>query len=122
MYVSLGECARKRNLSVEGVESPNFKECRRVIIAVEVLLQRGPGAPEPPDEAVERLVSRGPDMGMEPEQGERERAVVLAKAVKTTAGNGLLAGGGLGSARSWIGTGTLFGAAYVATRLSVSNC
>ena len=29
------------------MESPNFKECRRVSIAVEALLQRGPGAPMP---------------------------------------------------------------------------
>ena len=28
VYDSLGECARKRNLSVQGVESPNVKECR----------------------------------------------------------------------------------------------
>ena len=27
VYSSLGECARKRNLSVQGVESPNVKEC-----------------------------------------------------------------------------------------------
>ena len=33
---------------------------------------RGTGAPEPPDEAVERLVSRGPEVDMEPEQEERE--------------------------------------------------
>ena len=52
-------------------------------IAVKALLQRGPSAPEPPDEAVERLISRGPDMGMEPEQEERERAATLAKAVET---------------------------------------
>ena len=58
MHDSLGECARKRNLSVQGLESLNFKKYRRVSIAVEALLQRGPGAPEPPDEAVERLVSR----------------------------------------------------------------
>ena len=56
-------------------------------------MQRSPGAPEPPDEAVEGLVSRGPDMGMEPEQEERERAVALAKAVETAATNGLSAGG-----------------------------
>ena len=94
VYGSLGECARKRNLSVQGVESPNFKEYRRVSIAVEALLQRGPDAPESPDEVVERLVSRGPDMGMEPEQEERERAVALAKAVETVAANGLSVGGG----------------------------
>ena len=28
VYDSLGECTRKRNLFVQGVESPNFKECR----------------------------------------------------------------------------------------------
>ena len=93
VYESLGECARNRNLSIQGVESANFKECRRVSIAFEALLQRGPGTPEPPDEAVERLVSRGPDMGMEPKQEEQERAVALAKAVKTAAANGLSAGG-----------------------------
>ena len=48
MYDSLGECARKRNIAVQGLESPNFKECRRVSIAVEALMQRGQGVPEPP--------------------------------------------------------------------------
>ena len=33
---------------------------------MEALLQGDPGAPEPPDEAFERLVSCGSDMGMEP--------------------------------------------------------
>ena len=80
VYDSLGDCARKRNLSVKGVESPNFQECRRVSIPVETLLPRGPGAPESPDEANERLVSRRPDTSMEPEQDERKRAVALAKA------------------------------------------
>ena len=36
--------------------------------AVETLLRRGPGVPEPPDEAIKRVASRGPDMGMKPEQ------------------------------------------------------
>ena len=53
VYGSLGECAHKRNFSVQGVESPNFRGCPRVSIAVEALLQHGPGAPEPPGEAVE---------------------------------------------------------------------
>ena len=44
VYGSLGECARKRNLSAQDVEPPNFKECRRVSIAVEALLQRDLGA------------------------------------------------------------------------------
>ena len=66
VYASHGEWARKRTLSVQGVESLNFKECRRVSIAVGAQLQRSPGAPEPSGEIVERLVPRGPDMGMEP--------------------------------------------------------
>ena len=70
VYDSLGECARKRNLPAQGVESPNFKECRRVGIAVETLLQRDPGALEPSGEAVERSVSRGPGMVLTPEQEE----------------------------------------------------
>ena len=78
-YDNLGECARKRNLSVQGVELPNFKGCRRVNIAVGLLLQRGPGAPEPPDEAVERLISGGPDMGMDPEQEKCKRTVALSQ-------------------------------------------
>ena len=121
VYDSLEECARKRNLSVQGVESPNFKGCRRASTAVEALLQRGPGAPESPDEAVERLVSRGSDMGMEPEQEKRERAIALAKAMETAVANGLSAGGEARLRETWIGTGTLFGAAFVMTRLLVSS-
>ena len=60
---------------------------------MDALLQHDPGALEPPDEAVERLVSRGPDMGMKPEEAEREHAVALAKGVKTAAVNGLSAEG-----------------------------
>ena len=40
VHDSGGECARKHNLSVQGVESPNFKESRRVSIAVEAPLYR----------------------------------------------------------------------------------
>ena len=91
MYDNLGKCARKRNPSVQGAESPNFKECRRVSIVVGALLQRGPGAIELPDEAVERLVSRGSVMGVEPKQEDRERAVALVKPVRTAAANGFSA-------------------------------
>ena len=52
VYGSFDECARKPYLSVQGVESSNFKECQRVSIAVEALLQRVPGALELPDETV----------------------------------------------------------------------
>ena len=90
---SLGEFSLHRNLSVQSVEWPSFKECRRVSIVVEALLQRGLGAPKPPDKAVERLVSLGPDMCMEPEQEKRVRAVALVKVVESAATNGLSAGG-----------------------------
>ena len=62
-------------------------------IAVEALLQHGPGAPEPADGTVERLVSRGADMDMKPEQEKHERPVALAKTVETAAANGLSFGG-----------------------------
>ena len=93
VYDSYGECSSKRSLFVQGVESPKFKKGRWVSIAVKALLQRGPGAPGPPDEAVERLVSRGPHKDVEPEQEEPECAVALAKAVETAMANGLSAGG-----------------------------
>ena len=48
-------------------------------IAVGALLQHALGGPEPPHEAVERLVSGGPHMGMDPEQEGRERAVRLGQ-------------------------------------------
>ena len=100
VYDSLGECVRERNLSVRGVESPNLIECRRVSIAVEALLQRGPGIPKASNEAVKRLVSRGSDMGIESEQEEHERTVSLAKVVETAAVNDFSVGGGRGYARS----------------------
>ena len=53
--------------SVQGVKWPTYKEYRRVSIGVKALLQCGPGAPEPSDEAIERLFSLGPDLGMESE-------------------------------------------------------
>ena len=56
-------------------------------------MQRGPGAPEPPDAAVERLVSCGPDISNEREHEGRKRAVDLAKAVETAPANSLSVGG-----------------------------
>ena len=126
VYDGLGECASKRNLSMQGVESPNFEEFRWMSIAVEALLHGSPGVSEPPDEAVERLASRGTDTGIEPEQEKRERAVALAKAVGTAVCKlrcrmFCWPGVGRGFKRSWTGNGTLFGAAFEATRLPVSS-
>ena len=85
---------------------------------MEALLQRGPSAPEPSDEAVGLLVSRVPVMGMELEQEERERAVALAIAVKNATANGLSAGGEVRLReilyRYWN--------AFVVTRQPVSSC
>ena len=47
--------------------------------------------PESPNKAVEQVASRGPDLGMEPEREEHERAVALTKAVQTAAANTLSA-------------------------------
>ena len=109
-------------LANTGLESPNFKECRRVSIAVEALQQRDPGAPEPPDEAVERLVSRGSDMSIEPGREEREHAVALAMQWRLQRRIVCRPRVRRGCARSWIGTGMRFGAAFVVIHLPVSSC
>ena len=60
---------------------------------MEFLLQCDPGSSEPPDEAIEQLVSREIDVVMEPEQEERERAVASVRAMETVAANCLSVGG-----------------------------
>ena len=52
---------------------------------------------------------------MEPDQEKRERAVALAEAVETAAANVFRPWVGQGCARSWIGTGMLFGATFKVT-------
>ena len=85
VYGSLGECVRKRDLSVRGVELPNFKEYRRVSIGMEALLR----CPQVHQSRRMRPSSdwflAGPDMSVEPEKEERERAIALTKAVEIAA-------------------------------------
>ncbi|CAN0021866.1 unnamed protein product, partial [Sphacelaria rigidula] len=59
-----------------GVENPNFLAARRVIVSIRSF-QSACEEEAPADEAVERLVDRGPDMFMDPaeERGARERAL-----------------------------------------------
>ena len=45
--------------------------------------------PKEPDEAVERLVERGPEMFMDPAEEESARKVALEESVTEAVGNGL---------------------------------
>ena len=108
MHGSFGECARKRKLSAQDVKSLNFKEYRRVSIAVEALLQHDPGASEPADEAVKRLVSRGSDINTE--QSKRSASAPSPESRQWRLRRQMVCRPGVrrGCARSWIGPGTFF--------------
>ena len=66
------------------MKSPGFRECRRVTLSVDALQYRQDPAEES-DPAVERLVSRGPDMIMSPTEEEAGRARALNDAVDRAA-------------------------------------
>eukprot|EP00903_Cladosiphon_okamuranus_P017345 g15980.t1 len=72
---------------VSGVESPTIAAARRVTLSVDAL--QPADAEEVPDEAVERLAARGPDMVMSPAQEERGRKEALDAAVASAASAGL---------------------------------
>eukprot|EP00903_Cladosiphon_okamuranus_P005945 g5874.t1 len=74
---------------VSGVETPNIAATRRVTLSVDAL--QPADAEEVPDEAVERLVARGPDMVMSPAQEEQGRKEALDAAVASAASAGLFA-------------------------------
>lgn len=57
-------------------------------LAVEALQDAG-ASEAPVDPSVERLVSRGPEMHMTPEEELVERRVALDRAVQATADNGM---------------------------------
>ncbi|CAM9382136.1 unnamed protein product [Sphacelaria rigidula] len=68
---------RQRAVPVQtGVENPSYLAARRVTVSIRSF-QRANEEEAPADEAVERLVDRGPDMFMDPaeERGARERAL-----------------------------------------------
>ena len=63
VYDSLGARARER-AGLAGVETGAYKRCRRVSLSVEALQHVNTRDEESADKAVERLASRGPDVGM----------------------------------------------------------
>ena len=60
---SLGARARERAAEV-GVDTAPYRQCRRVNVSVDALQQQTSLKPEESDEAVERLLARGPDIDM----------------------------------------------------------
>ena len=61
VYDSLGARARER-AALTGVDTAAYRQCRRVYVSADALQQQPCGTPEEPDEAVERLVARGPNI------------------------------------------------------------
>ena len=54
----------------QGVETPVFLGSRRVSLSVAALQEAGGQATEEPDLTVERLVEHGPEMFMDPAEGQ----------------------------------------------------
>lgn len=81
IYNDLGACAKAGYPSVRGVETPKYRDCRRVSIAEEEL-QHKTGQTTPINPYFERLGSRGLDMFVPPEQELVEHNVALEEAVK----------------------------------------
>ena len=88
VYNSLGARARER-AALTGVDTAAYRQCRRVIASVDALQQQQCGTPGAPDEAVKRLVVRGLNIGMSPEEELRARSEALEKAVLASAAAGL---------------------------------
>ena len=88
VYDSLGARARER-AGLAGVETASYKQCRRVSLSVEALQHVDTRDGESADEAVERLASRGPDVGMSPDEEAAARAEALKHAVSKAAAAGL---------------------------------
>lgn len=59
-----------------GVENPGYLSSRRMILSVSAF-QHGRDLEPEPDETVEKLLSRGPEMFMAPDHEFRERRVAL---------------------------------------------
>lgn len=87
LNVDLDQHLQTQTARFRGVESSNLCASRRVTLSIDAL--RPHDLAEPPDEAVERLVSRGPDMIMSPAQEESGRAEALDNAVQSAAAAGL---------------------------------
>ena len=85
VYDSLGERVRERAART-GVDTTAYRQCRRVTVSVDALRQQTSLTPE---ESVERLVARGPDIDMNPEVELRARSEELEDAVQASAAAGL---------------------------------
>eukprot|EP00752_Nemacystus_decipiens_P016680 g14920.t1 len=84
---------------IAGVDSPRVSDARRVALSVEAL--HGADRDDVPDEAVERLVARGPDMVMSPAEEAQGREEALAAAVESAV-SAVLSGQGRGRLESII--------------------
>jgi len=76
---------------IAGVESAQVADARRVTLSVDAL--HGFSRDDVPDEAVERLAARGPDMVMDPDEEEHSRDAAWAAAVESAVAAGLSAQG-----------------------------
>ena len=65
------------------------RQCCRVTVSVEVLQQQTSLTPEEPDEAIERLMARGPNIDMSPEEEVWARSEALEGAVQASAATGM---------------------------------
>ena len=89
-YHRLWELIKARRIPPAlGVENAAFLGSRRVSLSVEAFQEAGGQVSEERDEAVERLVERGPEMFMEPAQEESARKVALEKGVADAVAAGL---------------------------------
>ena len=77
--IAVGD-ARER-AALTGVDTAVYRQCRRVTVSVDALQQ--------PDESVDRLVARWPDIDMSLEEELRSRSEALEGAVRASAAAGL---------------------------------
>ena len=88
VYDSLGARAREQ-AALTGVDTAAYRKCRRVTVSVEALQQPMSVQEEEPDEAVARVVARGPETDMSPEEELQSRSEALERAVEASAAIGL---------------------------------
>ena len=68
--------------ALTGVNTAAYRQCRPVTVGVDALTRQTSVSPEDPDEAVERLVARRPDIDMRPEEELRARSEALEGAAR----------------------------------------
>ena len=90
VYDSLGARARKR-AALTGADTAAYRQCRRATVYVVALQQQQQqcGTSEEPGGAVKRLVARGADIDIGPEEELRDRSGALEEAVLASAAAGL---------------------------------